>query len=233
MSKKKKAGPWKYCLTLNRSVAQRGLGTTALTQSPSATHSSCQAWPSGPGAAGHRRRRPGPLPWSLGMTSPPSWLRHRGQLPVSFTKTISTAPFPNGFSCSQWTDHESERDSGHIIIHVCIYACSSLHKASLKNYNNWLRLRKLSLLTGWIVTVVTCESPYRPGIYNYVREFEAQLMNCKLDHYVHGIGLILGERHSLKDRGQRKRDTVKVFKPLHDLKSTDQTTQKAWISFVM
>ena len=25
-----KAGPWKYCLTLNRSVAQRGLGTTAL-----------------------------------------------------------------------------------------------------------------------------------------------------------------------------------------------------------
>ena len=25
-----KAGPWKYCLTLNRSVAQRGLGTTAV-----------------------------------------------------------------------------------------------------------------------------------------------------------------------------------------------------------
>ena len=25
-----KAGPWKYCLTLNQSVAQRGLGTTGL-----------------------------------------------------------------------------------------------------------------------------------------------------------------------------------------------------------
>ena len=29
-----KAGPWKYCLTLNRSVVQRGLGTTALGKSP-------------------------------------------------------------------------------------------------------------------------------------------------------------------------------------------------------
>lgn len=46
----------------------------------------------------------------------------------------------------------------------------------------------------------TCEAPDGPGVHNDVAELEAQLMHCKLDHDVHGVGLVLGERLSLVEQ---------------------------------
>lgn len=46
----------------------------------------------------------------------------------------------------------------------------------------------------------TCEASYGPGVHDDVAELEAQLMYCKLDHDVHGIGLVLRERLSLVEQ---------------------------------
>lgn len=48
-----------------------------------------------------------------------------------------------------------------------------------------------------VLLLCTCESSYGPGIHHNVTELEAQFMYCKLDDYIHGVGLILGERYSL------------------------------------
>lgn len=48
-----------------------------------------------------------------------------------------------------------------------------------------------------MATLCTCESSYRPGIYDDVTELEAQLVYSKLDHYIHGICLVLRKWHSL------------------------------------
>lgn len=49
------------------------------------------------------------------------------------------------------------------------------------------------------LSVCTCESSYRPGIDNNVFELKSQLVHCELNHYIHGVGLILGKRHSLAE----------------------------------
>lgn len=46
----------------------------------------------------------------------------------------------------------------------------------------------------------TCESSNGPGINHNVAQLEAELVNGKLYHHVHGVGLILGERNSLPGR---------------------------------
>lgn len=48
----------------------------------------------------------------------------------------------------------------------------------------------------------TCKPSNGPGIYDNIADLEAQFVYCKLDHYIHGVGLILGERHSLAERSK-------------------------------
>lgn len=66
----------------------------------------------------------------------------------------------------------------------------------VNSFQHQTRARQ-SAYTSW---VPTCESPYGPGIHHYVTELEAQLVHCKLDHYIHGIGLVLGERYALREK---------------------------------
>ncbi|KAL0622740.1 LOW QUALITY PROTEIN: hypothetical protein AAY473_006328, partial [Plecturocebus cupreus] len=50
----------------------------------------------------------------------------------------------------------------------------------------------------------TSEAADGPGIDNDVLGLEAQAVDGKLDHHIHGIGLILWERHPLQEEGQRQ-----------------------------
>lgn len=48
----------------------------------------------------------------------------------------------------------------------------------------------------------TSEAADGPGVDDDVLGLEAQAVDGKLDHHIHGIGLILRERHSLQEEGQ-------------------------------
>lgn len=50
----------------------------------------------------------------------------------------------------------------------------------------------------------TSEAADGPGIEDDVLGLEAQAVDSKLDHHVHGIGLILWEWHPLQEDGQRQ-----------------------------
>lgn len=50
----------------------------------------------------------------------------------------------------------------------------------------------------------TSEAADGPGIDDDVLGLEAQAVDGKLDHHIHGIGLVLWERHPLQEEGQRR-----------------------------
>lgn len=51
-----------------------------------------------------------------------------------------------------------------------------------------------------VVHLSTCESPDGPGVHNDVIQLKAQFVHCKLDHCIHGVGFVLGERDALTGR---------------------------------
>ena len=49
----------------------------------------------------------------------------------------------------------------------------------------------------------TSEAADGPGIEDDILGLKAQAVDGKLDHHIHGVGLILWERHPLQEEGQR------------------------------